>query len=58
MQRNVDVTPLSTSEYVQKEAMVQIVAKANAIIEAEAPISYDRLVKRSLDHLTSEDLAY
>ena len=45
---NVDVTPLSTSEYVQKEAMVQIVAKANAIIEAEAPISYDRLVKKIL----------
>ena len=45
---NVNVTPLSTSEYVQKEAMAQIVVKANAIIEAEAPVSYDRLVKKIL----------
>ena len=39
---------MSTSEYVQKEAMAQIVVKANAIIEAEAPVSYDRLVKKIL----------
>lgn len=43
-----EVTPLSTTEYVQKEAMTLIVEKANAIVEAEAPVSYDRLVKKIL----------
>lgn len=45
---NVEVTPLSTSDYVQKAAIPQIVEKANAIIKAEAPISYERLVKKIL----------
>ncbi len=42
------VTPLSTQEYVQKGNAADIAQKAQMIIEAEAPICHERLVKRVL----------
>ncbi|MDD3417729.1 MAG: DUF3320 domain-containing protein [Lachnospiraceae bacterium] len=45
---DVEVTPVSTSDYVVKSATVQIVAHMQEIINMEAPISYDRLIRRTL----------
>lgn len=45
---DVEVTPISTSDYVVKSAIVQIVAHMQKIIDIEAPISYDRLIRRTL----------
>lgn len=40
--------PLSTSEYVQKSSMGLIVQILTDIIDIEAPVSYDRLIKKTL----------
>lgn len=45
---DVEVTPVSTSDYVGKSVIVQIVAHMQKIIDIEAPISYDRLIRRTL----------
>lgn len=42
------VTPMSTSDYTAKTAANQITERMQAIIDAEAPISYDRLAKKTL----------
>ena len=44
----VDMTPMATSDYVEKGNVKLIVEKANAIIDVEAPISQDRLIKKLL----------
>ena len=45
---DVEATPVSTSAYVVKSAIVQIVAHMQKIIDMEAPISYDILIRRAL----------
>lgn len=45
---DVKVTDLSTTDYVKKESLVLIADKMQQIIDAEAPISYDRLIKKTL----------
>lgn len=44
----VGMTDLSTNDYVKKENLMQIVEKLQQIIDAEAPIAYDKLVKKTL----------
>lgn len=45
---DVQVTPMSTSEYVEKSALKTIVEHMQAIVDAEAPIAEDRLIRRTL----------
>lgn len=44
----VKVTPLSTANYASKEWMTAVTEKLQQIIDAESPISYERLVKKTL----------
>jgi hypothetical protein len=43
-----DVTPMLTAEFVQKDAVADIVEKLQQIIDVEAPIHYDRMTKKVL----------
>lgn len=45
---DVEVTELSTADYVKKENQVLIADKMQQIVDAEAPITYDRLMKKTL----------
>ena len=45
---DVEVTDLSTADYIKKENLTLIVDKMQRIVDAEAPIMYDRLVKKTL----------
>ncbi|SCY63061.1 DUF3320 domain-containing protein [Butyrivibrio sp. INlla14] len=45
---NVEITPLSTNEYVLKSSMAAITEHLQKIVDAEAPISIDRLTKKVL----------
>lgn len=45
---DVDVTDLSASDYIKKENLPLIVDKLQRIVDTEAPIMYDRLVKKTL----------
>lgn len=45
---DVEVTDLSTADYIKKENLPLIVDKMQRIVDAEAPIMYDRLVKKTL----------
>lgn len=45
---DVEVTALSTADYIKKENVVLIVDKMQQIVDAEAPIMYDRLMKKTL----------
>lgn len=45
---DVNVADLSTADYVKKESTAVIADKMQQIINAEAPIAYDRLVKKTL----------
>lgn len=45
---DVEVTELSTTDYVKKESMMLISDKMQQILDAEAPITYERLVKKTL----------
>lgn len=44
----VEMTDLSTMDYVKKENLMQITEKLQQLIDAEAPITYDKLVKKTL----------
>lgn len=44
----VAVTPITTSEYVTKECMTLIEEKIHLILNKEAPISFERLLKKTL----------
>ncbi|MFT3985117.1 MAG: DUF4011 domain-containing protein [Lachnospiraceae bacterium] len=41
-------TPVSTTNYILKATMSQIEERLNLLIEKEAPISYDRLIKKTI----------
>jgi len=43
-----EVTAMTTADFVQKRAIADIVAKLQQIIDVEAPISYNRLIKKTL----------
>lgn len=43
-----EMTPMSTAEYISKDSMNVISAKMQQIIDAEAPIEYNRLMKKTL----------
>lgn len=45
---DVEVTDLSTADYIKKESLVLIADKMQRIVDAEAPIMYERLVKKTL----------
>ncbi len=45
---DIEVTGLSTADYVKKESQALIAVKMQQIVDAEAPILYDRLVKKTL----------
>ena len=45
---DVEITDLSTADYVKKENQVLIADKIQQIVDAEAPIMYDRLMKKTL----------
>ena len=45
---NLEITPMSTTDFVLKESIPVIAERLQQIVEAEAPISYDRLVKKLL----------
>lgn len=45
---DVEVTDMSTADYIKKESLVLIADKMQRIVDAEAPIMYDRLIKRTL----------
>jgi len=45
---DVEMTDLSTADYIKKESLALIADKMQQIIDAEAPIMYDRLVKKTL----------
>ena len=45
---DIEVTDLSTADYIKKENLALIVDRMQRIIDAEAPIIYDRLVKKTL----------
>lgn len=45
---DVEVTDLSTADYVKKESQTLIADKMQQIIDTEAPIAYDRLIKKTL----------
>ena len=40
----IDVTPMSTADYALKENMAEITEKLQRIVDAEAPITQDRLI--------------
>lgn len=44
----IDVTPMSTADYVLKENMAVITSKLQQIVDVEAPITQDRLLKKCL----------
>lgn len=44
----IEVTDLSTTDYVKKESQALIADKIQQIVDAEAPIMYDRLIKKTL----------
>ncbi len=44
----IEVTPMSTLDYVMKDSIKIIAERINSIIDIEAPIEYDRLVKKVL----------
>ena len=44
----IDVTPMSTADYVHKENMAVITSKLQQIVDVEAPITQDRLLKKCL----------
>lgn len=44
----VEITDLSTNDYVKKENLILITEKLQRIIDVEAPIAYDKLVKKTL----------
>ena len=48
MSADIEITPMSVTEYVQKEAINKIAEKMQTIIDAEAPITYESLVKKTL----------
>ena len=43
-----EITPISTAEFVKKESLALITERMRRILEAEAPIAYDRLIKKTL----------
>lgn len=43
-----EVTPMTTSEFIRRETVTDIVAKLQYIIDDEAPVNYDRLAKKTL----------
>jgi hypothetical protein len=43
-----DVTPMATVAFVQKDAVADIVEKLQQIIDAEAPIHYERMTRKAL----------
>lgn len=43
-----EVMAMSTADYVSKDTMPEIAARLQKIIDTEAPIAYDRLVKKTL----------
>lgn len=45
---DIPVTPLSTNDYILKSNLAQITERLQEIINTEAPISYDRLLKKTL----------
>lgn len=45
---SLELTPLPTAEFVQPDAVDALAAKMQQIIDVEAPISYERLVKKLL----------
>jgi len=45
---DVEITDLSTSDYIKKENLVLIADRMQQIVDAEAPIVYERLVKKTL----------
>ncbi|MGN0135816.1 DUF4011 domain-containing protein [Anaerotignum sp.] len=45
---DVEVTELSTADYIKKENLALIAEKMQQIMDAEAPITYDRLIKKTL----------
>ena len=45
---DVEVTDMSTADYVKKESLMLIADKMQQIVDAEAPIMYDRLIKKTL----------
>ena len=45
---DIEMTDLSSADYVKAESMPLIVSSMQKIIDAEAPISYDRLIKKTL----------
>lgn len=45
---DVEVTDLATADYVKKESQVLIADKMQRIVDTEAPITYDRLIKKTL----------
>lgn len=45
---DVEITDLSTADYVKKENQILIAEKIQQIVDAEAPIAYDRLMKKTL----------
>lgn len=44
----IDVTPMSTADYVLKENMAVIISKLQQIVDVEAPITQDKLLKKCL----------
>lgn len=44
---DVELTDLSAADYIKKESLTLIADKMQRIIDAEAPIMYDRLVKKN-----------
>lgn len=44
----IEVTDLATADYVKSESMKQIADKMQQIIDLEAPIAYERLIKKTL----------
>lgn len=45
---DVEVTDLSTADYVKKESQALITDKMQQIVDTEAPITYERLMKKTL----------
>lgn len=45
---NTEVTAMSTADYVKKENVAMIAERMQRILDAEAPIAYDWLVKKTL----------
>jgi hypothetical protein len=45
---DIEVTPISTTDYILKDSMTMITVRLQKIIDMEAPITHDRLVKKAL----------